>query len=168
MFFPQCSNLKSFTALSLESRCWPCQLCAKNAFSWVAFLGIFKLMVVAAGDDPGKFHPCRHKAGSAETCQPPQGIRGFSALSLCHGTDWACSHQAKKISTFLPVGRQAGLLGKEHIWERDGFSWSGGICAALPLEQHTDRHGTMKIKNLVDVCAVSSSPSPSHVVCPVP
>lgn len=126
-------------------------------------------MVVAEGGDPGKFHPCRHKAGSAETCQPPHGIRGFSALSLCHGTNWACSHQAKKISsTFLPIRRQTWLLGEEHIWEREDFSWGRGNCAALPLEQHTDRHGIIKIKNLVDVSAVSSSPSPSHVVCPVP
>lgn len=73
-------------------------------------------MVVAEGDDPGKFHPYRHKTGSAETCQPPEGITGSSALSLCNGTNWACSHQAKEISsTFLPIGRQEGLLGEEHI-----------------------------------------------------
>lgn len=73
-------------------------------------------MVAAEGDDPGKFHPYRHKADSAETCQPPEGITGFSALSLYRGTSWACCCQAKEISsTFLSIGRQEGLLGEEHI-----------------------------------------------------
>lgn len=137
MFFPQCSNLKSLTALSLESRCWPCQLCAKNAFSWVAFLGIFKLMVVAAGDDPGKFHPCRHKAGSAETCQPPQGIRGFSALSLCHGTDWACSHQAKK-NFYIPAHRKAGRAAGEraHLGEGRFLLERGDLCCSPSRATH--------------------------------
>lgn len=112
------------------------------------------------------------RAGTKQAVQRPASLLRVSGASQPSLSVMALTGPApikqKKISTFLPIGRQAGLLGKEHIWERDGFSWSGGICAVLPLEQHTDRHGTMKIKNLVDVCAVSSSPSPSHVVCPVP
>lgn len=104
---------------------------------------------MAEGDDPGKFHPCRHKAGSAETCQPPQGIRGFSALSL---SDMASTGPApvKKgnffyISPHRKAGRTAG--GRAHLGEGGFLLGWGEICAALPLEKHIQTWNNENKKN---------------------
>lgn len=66
-------------------------------------------MVVAEGDAPGKFHPRRRRAGSAETRRAPQGAGDFSALSLCHSTNWAPSPQAECKGNFFhaPAHRRA-------------------------------------------------------------
>lgn len=68
---------------------------------------------------------------------------------------------------YVPAHRKAGrATGGRAYLEEGGFLKEDRICAALSLEQHTDRHRTMKIKTWW-MSAVSSSPSPSHVVCPV-
>lgn len=112
-----------------------------------------------------KIPPVQAQTGRAETCQPPQGTRGFSAPSPSlpwHQLGLLPSRKGNSFS--VPAHRKAGRA----AGGRASLGEAGGNCAALPPEQHADTHGTMKIKKLVDVSAVSSSPSPSRVVCSVP
>ena len=95
-------------------------------------------MVVAEGDAPGKFHPRRHRADSAENHRAPQGTGGFSALSLCHGTNWAPSPQAEGKGNFFhtPARRRADRAAGQRVYLGEGGFPLGVLCCSPSRATH--------------------------------
>lgn len=95
-------------------------------------------MVVAEGDAPGKFHPRRRRAGSAETRRAPRGAGDFSALSLCRSTNWAPSPQAECKGNFLhaPAHRRADRAAGGRAYLGEGGLPPEVLCCSLSSATH--------------------------------